>query len=536
MLPPMVPLILNTLHSAKVSEERKNDLEKAHSELTHLYDRLKEFDQLKTQFFANVSHELRTPLALILGPVDKLLAQDNLSNTQHSDLTVMKRNAKLLLKHVNDLLDVSKLEAGKMSLHYVRFDLAHLVRVTASYFENLSRERKISFEIVAPETLTCEMDIDRIQRALLNLLSNAFKYAPNNGKIRCSLSLEKEAALLEVADSGPGIPMDMRTAIFERFRQMDGGSTRRFGGTGLGLSIVKDFVTIHRGSILVKDAPEGGACFLITFPIFAPEGVEVSLSPNETTPESLRVPIIQAVEELQAQVDENLNGQAEADKPMVLVVEDNSDMNRFLADSLRTQYRVETAHDGKEGLEKALEVNPDLILCDVMMPGMSGDQLISEFRKRPDMDTVPIVLLTAKADDDLRIRLLREGAQDYLTKPFSNEELLARIKNLITIRRAREVLQKEIEIQLGDLETLAREVTSRKRELENAKEALEIARDHAEKANLFKSSLLRMVSHEFRTPLTSLQLQLQILERDPSVNLPPVKKKFLNEFHLPQNV
>jgi signal transduction histidine kinase len=234
-LPPLVPKALALVQEAKLSEERRLHLETANQELAALYDKLKELDHLKTQFFANVSHELRTPLALILGPTEKLLTTGELNEEQRDDLEVVERNARLLLKQVNDLLDVSKLEAGKMDINYAEVDLTQLVRLTAANFDGLAQERQISFAIETPEAVPAQVDAQKVQRVILNLLSNAFKYTPQGGSIRCVLSTSQsdrsldtapseegvlvECAVIAIQDSGSGVPPELRKAIFERFRK-----------------------------------------------------------------------------------------------------------------------------------------------------------------------------------------------------------------------------------------------------------------------------------------------------------------------------
>ncbi len=236
-------------------------LKEANEELARLYEKTRELDVLKSQFFANVSHELRTPLTLILGPVDRLLKHEDLEDAARNDLLVVQRNGRTLLRHVNDLLDLSKLQVGKMEADYVESDLAWLVRVVGSHFESVASERQIRFDVVAPKHMPAQVDPDKIQRVLLNLLSNAFKFTPSGsgGRVKMQLRSEGEKAVLTVCDSGPGIPADQRDVVFERFRQMDSGSARHHGGTGLGLSIVKEFVLLHQGAVRVGDAPGAGA-------------------------------------------------------------------------------------------------------------------------------------------------------------------------------------------------------------------------------------------------------------------------------------
>jgi len=529
-LPPLVPLALGMIRAARISEERKQELEAAHAELSEVYTKLKEFDELKTQFFANVSHELRTPLALILGPTDRMLASDDLSDDLRQTLSTVNGNARLLLKHVNDLLDVSKLESGKMTAEYADVDLSRLTALTAAHFDALAQEREVAYSVDVPPSLAAQVDPQKLQQVLVNLLSNAFKFTPPGGTVRCLLQAAPPDATparfrLTVQDSGPGVPPELREAIFERFQQGEGGANRRFGGTGLGLAIAKEFVELQGGTITVADAPGGGALFTVELPLQAPEGARVGPAPADlqaAAAESARG----ATEELRAHSGPDAASE-DTGLPLVLVVEDNPEMNRFLSGALSDRFRTVTAHDGEEGLRKALELRPDLILSDVMMPGMSGDQMVRAARTHQELDAVPIVMLTAKADDELRVRLLREGAQDYVMKPCSTEELRARVHNLVELKRARELLQEELALQTDDLEVLVAEAAHRKRELQTAVASMRVARDQAERASQVKSDFLRMVSHELRTPLTTLQLQLQRLQRDRETILTPRQQEMV---------
>jgi PAS domain S-box-containing protein len=485
------------------------------AELGIAYEKSKELERLKTQLFANVSHELRTPLALILGPAEKLLAS-GLPPEPRRDVEVIARNARTLVKHVNDLLDVTKLEAGKMLLEPAEVDVAHLVRLVASHFEALAAERPIAYAVEVPPALTASVDVDKLQRVLFNLLSNAFKFVPAGGRVRCTLQpgSGEGAGLeggfrIEVADSGPGIPSVQRDAVFERFARGDDETARRVGGTGLGLAIAKEFVELHGGRIEIGDAPEGGALFTVHLPPRA-------LAAGASAAPSARVGAeygLGVVEELRSSAPP-VFAPGGGDRPRVLVVEDNPDMTRFVGEVLSAEYDVATAADGEAGLAAALERPPDAIVTDLMMPRMSGDQLVRAVREHPELDAVPVLVITARSDDALRVQLLREGAQDYVMKPFVAEEVRARVGNLVAVKRAREVLQREVASQSRDVVALAGEVAARKRELEAALAATGLARDQAERASTVKTRFLRLVSHELRTPLTSLHLHMQRLMRD----------------------
>ncbi|RJQ78099.1 MAG: response regulator [Desulfobacteraceae bacterium] len=399
-------------------------------------------DLLKSQFFANVSHELRTPLSLILGPVDRLLRRAALDEEAQHDLLIVQRNARLLHRHVNDLLDIARLDAGRMVMQYARTDLAALARLAASHFETLAADRNIRYGVHAPDALPAEADVEKIERVLINLLSNAFKFTPQGGDVRLVLDGHSGRARFRVQDSGPGVPESMREAIFERFRQAEGGMQRRHGGTGLGLAIVREFVSLHGGTVNVTEAPGGGALFTLDLPLAAPAGVPVSLEP----PRPYEQAAYPALDELRQHPERFSSGQSpDGVASRILVVEDNPDMNAFLTECLSPHYRITRAFDGREGLEKALANPPDLILADVMMPGLSGDRMVEELRRYRLLDDVPIVMLTAKADDALRLKLLRHGVQDYIHKPFSVGEVLARVGGLLSERHrtGRRLLQSE---------------------------------------------------------------------------------------------
>jgi PAS domain S-box-containing protein len=430
------------LRSQEVAEANRQ-LRAANKELGALYEKTKELDQLKTSFFANVSHELRTPLALILSPVRQRLSIDRLADGERRILETVDRNARLLLRHVNDLLDLTKLEATRMDLQYAAIDLARFCHFVASHFESLAEERQINYSVDAPASLFAEVDPEKLQRILLNLLSNAFKFTPTNGAIGILLRMQEDRAIFCIHDTGPGIPEHLREVVFERFRQLDGGASRQFGGTGLGLAIAREFAKLHRGNITIGEAPGGGSFFTVDLPLAAPSGSMVRDAAYEIDDEIIR----QATDELRkpADVGRPANVFTDFNAPLVLVVEDNIEMNAFVVESLAGNYRVVAAFDGQEGLDLALKLNPDLILSDMMMPRMSGDQLVRELRRRQELDDVPIVLLTARADDELRVQLLQEGAQDYLTKPFSVAEVLAKVRGLITERRR----TKELRLQLA---------------------------------------------------------------------------------------
>lgn len=470
------------LRAQEVAEANRK-LEKANKELARLYEKGKELDRLKTDFFANISHELRTPLTLILGPAEKILNDVAIPGVVRRELEMIQRNGQLLLNHVNDLLDMSKFEAGKMRIQYSRIELSALTRMIASHFESISNQRHITFVVETPSSLNGEIDREKLQRILINLLSNAFKFTPEGGTVTLRLEEKNGQALLSVSDTGPGIPSDMREAIFKRFYQIDSGDRRRTGGTGLGLSITKEFVALHGGTITVNEAPHGASGFTVSIPLKAPSDTIISEDDKHmagpSTTLSLNTELLHQTPAPNRFESPLQQGQG----AWVLIVEDNPDMNAFLAEILGKTYRVETAFNGREGIEKALHFIPDLIIADVMMPEMSGDQLARELLSRLETRDIPLLLLTAKTDDSLKMAMLREGVRDYIGKPFSTEELLIKVNTLICGRRK----------AIADRARLIQRLQKSNEELER---------------------FAYVASHDLRSPLRAIDNLLQMLEED----------------------
>jgi PAS domain S-box-containing protein len=472
-----------------ITEKKAHEREIAQKniELQGLLERIRELDEIKTQFFANVSHELRTPLALILGPAQRLVDDDGTMNlAQRRDSgQLIARNARMLLKHVNDLLDMSKLEARKLKIDLQDTDVSGLVRLLASHFTVLAADRTIEYVVDADEACVAAVDREKLQRVLMNLLGNAFKFVPAGGRVRCSLRQRPHELTVSVDDSGPGVKPELRQGVFERFRQGDGGLNRKAGGTGLGLAIAKEFVEMHKGRIEILDSDLGGALFQVTIPSRRVDG-EARVAPPD---ESLgRITIDGVIDELRSAVpastarDRGIDPAAATanGSPRVLVVEDNPDMNRFVTECLSGQYDVVSAYDGREGLEKAVSFRPMLVVSDIMMPHVSGVEMVAEMRKVPELRSTGVLLLSAKADEELMLRLLDDGAQDFIVKPFSEKDLLVRVRNLILAAQARE--------QMNGL------------------------REAAENANRAKDEFLAMLGHELRNPLSPILTALDLMK------------------------
>ncbi|MEO6603940.1 MAG: ATP-binding protein [Polyangiaceae bacterium] len=499
-------------------QRREGELTAVFDELSTEYSRLQDMAELKTQVFANVSHELRTPLTLILGPVQALREATELSQEQRASLTVVERNANLLLGHVNDLLELSRADAVGVKSNQKPTDVLALFNSMALSFRPLAVDLGVEYEVDLRGPLDWRLlDAQKLERIAMNLLANAFKFTPRGGKVALRARVNEvlptidggPELLLSVDDSGPGIRMDDRELVFERFRQLDGKPNRAFSGTGLGLSIVREFVVASRGSVRIEDSALGGARFIVRLPAQPCDG---SLdSDPDSFPQSASSAEMLA---LRPSPSRTYDPGDLLDLPLVLVVEDNPDMNRFVCSSLSTEFRVTSALDGQQALARLEGLTPDLIVTDFMMPRMSGDEFVRALRSNPVWSDIPVLVLTARDDVELRARALSDGVQDWLAKPFTVRELTARARNLTSARRARTILRTELATSEFDVGALADQLAERKRQLESLLESLTQALEQAEIASRFKTSLLRLVSHELRTPLAALQLQLERLSSE----------------------
>lgn len=398
------------------------------------FDKLKELNELKSRFFANISHEFRTPLTLILGPLDKLLAEQT-DEAQARQLVRIKRNAQRLLNLINQLLDLSKLEAGKMQLTLKQEDIIPLLRALLYSFDSLADNKKIALQFTSeiPHAFM-DIDHDKMDQIITNLISNAIKFTPKGGAVHVDVKVADNGQLLqiEVKDTGPGIPPEHLPSIFDRFHQtteiVPGGEL----GSGIGLALAKELTEAHGGSISATNATDGGACFRILLP-YSKETRKQPNSPAEKERLRKKPEGIHPIEQAEATV--RLPQKLSADAAKILLVEDNADMRSFIYETLADQFEVIEAANGQEGIDKAIELIPDLIISDIMMPRIDGLELCSRLKNDERTSHIPIVLLTAKAEIESRLAGLERGADDYLAKPFHRSELLLRIHNLLESRR-----------------------------------------------------------------------------------------------------
>jgi len=424
---------------------QQGQLEAQARDLQKQTEKLREMDEFKTRFFTGVSHELRTPLTLTLGPLEDLL--EDAQEPQRRKLTGMRRNVKWLQKLINELLDIAKLEAGQMTLHARWGNLASLVRRCARVYDSLAEENGVSLVVqVGDEPVWHKFDPEKIEKAIHNLLTNALKSTGAGGKVLTILTDEPpEDIRIAVRDTGPGIPAGKLPHIFERFYSIEGDGAFQ-AGTGLGLALVKELVELHDGRVDVSSEAGFGSEFAIILPRCGvpPQGLVSMREPEQA--EAWAPPLSRTTESADDESAAAHSGST------VLVVEDHSEMREFIVEKLSPRFRLLTAASGDEGWRMALENLPDLIVSDVMMPGMDGFELCRRLKAETRTSHIPVILLTAKAGGEGAIEGLETGADDYLTKPFQARELITRIENLIRNRRnLRDKYRTEISAQPADV-------------------------------------------------------------------------------------
>jgi signal transduction histidine kinase/ligand-binding sensor domain-containing protein/DNA-binding response OmpR family regulator len=401
-------------------------------------EKMREVDEMKSRFFANISHEFRTPLTLIFGPAKDVIDKTKEPDTKQS-VVIIKRNASRLYGLVNQLLDLSKLESGKMKLEASEQDIIPLLKGYVLSFSSLAERKKIKLSFNAAEdNLNVYIDRDKVEKIVTNLLSNAFKFTPEGGKIDFTVERLDSYAEIRVADSGMGIAAERLDKIFDRFYQVDGSHTRDSEGTGIGLSLTKELVELHKGKIEVESEYGKGA----TFKVLLPLGKD-HLKPEEIAEKSVQEKSAVTEDETEL-IPELEKGKKKSgfdilletnDKPLLLIVEDNIDVRKYVISHLEEEYRLLEAANGEEGLRKALEHIPELIISDVMMPKMDGFELCNKLKTDERTSHIPIILLTAKATSKDKIAGYETGADDYIMKPFDAGMLKVRIKNLVEQRK-----------------------------------------------------------------------------------------------------
>ncbi|MEW7289671.1 hybrid sensor histidine kinase/response regulator transcription factor [Aquimarina sp. 2304DJ70-9] len=406
-------------------KERTQEIIEKNKQLEIQATKLKEMDKVKSRFFANISHEFRTPITLIKGPIKEFI-DSNSDRLDLSKLTIVERSADRLLELVNQLLDLSKLDAGNLKLETEEADLNHFLRSLGSAFNSYADQRNISYTVaISQNALITSFDKDKVEKIVSNLLSNAFKYTPDNGEVKFSCSNENNKIKIIVSDTGIGISKEKLPYIFDRFYQVDASETRDQEGTGIGLALVKELVKLNKGIIHVASATKQGTAFTVLLPLpYIKEGIE---NLDHDT-------IGSTTESIKTLLEHNDDQSFVKDAPIILVVEDNNDMRKYIIDYLKSEFRILEAADGRIGLEISQNEVPDLIISDVMMPKLDGISMCKQLKEDERTSHIPIVMLTAKAEQQDKLLGLDIGVDDYLVKPFDNNELKARVNNLIEQR------------------------------------------------------------------------------------------------------
>ena len=409
-------------------------------------ERIHELDLLKLKFFTNVSHEFRTPLSLIMAPVEKMLKQTH-EQEQKKQYQLIYRNARRLLALVNQLLDFRKLEMRELRLYPSLGDIVSFVKEVTCSFTDMAGAKHINFNFTTDiPALQISFDPDKLERILFNLLSNAFKFTPEHGAIQVLVELQPgtgdnqqaQYVAINVKDSGIGIPAEDRERIFERFFQHDVPGSILNQGSGIGLAISKEFVRLHQGTIAVESEVGKGTCFTVLLPVTTPVP-----EPVATVTSALTEPVEEQTEQ---------PGKTSRKKPVILIVDDNEDIRFYLKDNLRRNYIVYEAVNGAEGWEKTKQLQPDLVVSDVMMPVMDGMELCRTIKHDKHTSHIPVILLTARSAAEPKLEAFQVGANDYVTKPFSFEMLQSRIKNLLAQQEAmRKLFQKQIEVNPSEI-------------------------------------------------------------------------------------
>ncbi|MEZ4858662.1 MAG: ATP-binding protein [Flavobacteriaceae bacterium] len=440
----MLILSLAIARKVQLSERAKSEVEK-----------VKEIDSIKSKFFANISHEFRTPLSLILGPINQSL--ENIPATEAIEdatevpvkgkhIKVMKRNALRLQNLVNQILDLSKLDQGKMNLQVAEGNLVQFLRSIVFSFESLAEIKHIRFQTYFPkELISSYFDNDKLEKILVNLLSNALKFTPEHGEVVVKIEDLNNYLKISIADTGKGLSKVEIDHIFDRFYQTE---TTQDQGTGIGLALVKELVELYHGQISVDSVEGHGTTFKVVLPYrksdFNSEEIITQSVDINTENTSLSV-IFSEKETIEESSVETL------DAPLLLIVEDNPDLREYIAEQMQLHFKIMTAKDGKEGFESAQVEIPDLVISDVMMPIMNGIELCEKLKTDVKTSHIPVILLTAKAEQSDKMEGLQTGADDYVTKPFDGRELLIRAQNLI---KQREHLRQKFssELKIGPSE------------------------------------------------------------------------------------
>ncbi|MFT3796229.1 ATP-binding protein [Flavobacterium sp.] len=398
---------------------------------------LAEIDKAKTIFFSNISHEFRTPLTLMLGPLEEMLKNnDSYSATDKENISITHRNAMRLLRLVNSLLDFSRIESGRMQAQFQPVCLAGFTANLVSSFRSVTENAGLQLEVETHVPSPVYVDKDMWEKIVLNLMSNAFKYT-HHGKIAVSLTEADGQAVLQVKDTGIGIPENEMPRLFERFHRVKNANGRSYEGTGIGLSLVKELVKLHHGTITAESALGQGTTFTVSIPVGKAHLSESEIQKETALQEAILPNVFTEEAQIMLKSKTKRSADQENRKPKILVVDDNADMQEYIGKLLEKDYRVSMASNGKEALQSIAASAPDLVLSDVMMPVMDGIEMLKILKNDPQTKRIPVLLLSARAGEESRIEGYDLGADDYLVKPFSAKELFARVQSQIRLSKSR---------------------------------------------------------------------------------------------------
>jgi putative nucleotidyltransferase with HDIG domain len=457
-------------------------LEQTTEQLQETNEKLKTLDELKTQFFANVNHELRTPLTLMLAPLKSLLddPKKKLTATVRDILATMQRNGYKLLKLINNLLDLNKLEEGRMRLKIKTVNLTDYVSSLLASVKPMADQKKIKLYFQhPPHAVDIVIDPDQFEKVVLNLLSNALKFTPNQGKITLYIEDKDHGVTLTVEDTGIGIPAHALDSIFNRFSQVDGSKSRPHEGTGIGLSLAREIVSLHGGSIRAESTLGQGSSFIVDLKKgedhFDEEILDrrvedqpVGLKRRLSDTEEPRVQDIvtdfrrlQLVDIERVEIDGPGEGRVHSHDNVILVIDDNPEVLKLMKMLLSDEFDLELTTSAEKGLELLKAKSPDLVLCDVMMPGMDGHTFARKVKSDENWKHVPIILVTARTGAEMMNEGIQAGADDYISKPFDSVELKARIKSQLRMR----AVESELALANRNLKMRASDLVEQQRSL-----------------------------------------------------------------------
>ncbi len=434
----------------------EEEVESRTREIKNKNQQIIEMEHMKTRFFTDISHEIRTPLTLITGPVERLLQDEELDETREGWLSSIKRNSQRLLQLVNQLLDIARLDAGHLKLVLEYGDILKPLRILVNGYQSLAETNHLRLVLDIPDDeLIHWSDRDKIEKITANLLSNALKYTPVHGIVTCRIRIitgnpytpENPAIRIMVADNGHGIPENEKSKIFERYYRSKRARQSESEGTGVGLAVTRELVDLLYGDLVLKSQEERGSVFIVTIPLGKDHLKEDEYITREEKQQGKELEL-STVEDSEALTEDyQMTGDLK-----ILMIDDNDEVRSFITDYLKTDYKIVEATDGFRGWEIATADLPDLIITDIMMPGMDGFELCNKLKRDERTSHIPVIMLTARAMSIDRLEGLQTGADDYIIKPFSMEELSVRIRNLLEQReKLKEKYASLIMLNLGEM-------------------------------------------------------------------------------------